>query len=69
MTTKEKAIELYELFYYITPQTVSTAKQDKLAKDCAVKCVDEIISACEYNNVESYNSDWWKKVKYEIKEL
>jgi hypothetical protein len=24
---------------------------------------DEIISACEFNMVESHNTDWWNRVK------
>lgn len=39
------------------------------AKHCALICVDEIISACEFNFVESYNTVWWNKVKEEIKKM
>ena len=38
-------------------------------KTIALICVDEIINACEYNRVESYNTDWWEKVKIEINKL
>ena len=49
---KEKAEELYWMF-----DANSTY---------AINCVDEIIKACEYNQVESYNSEWWEGVKLEI---
>jgi hypothetical protein len=31
--------------------------------------VDEVISACEYNHVESWNTNWWNQVKEELKKL
>lgn len=39
------------------------------AKEIAYYIVDEIISACKYNNVETYNTDWWLKVKDEIRSI
>lgn len=39
---------------------------DSQVKQCTLICVEEIISACEYNFVESYNTDWWNKVIEEI---
>jgi len=44
-------------------------KDFELAKQCAIVSVKEIISACEYNNVESYNTDWWNKVESELQKL
>jgi len=41
----------------------------EVAKLCAIISVNKAISACEYNNVESWNTDWWNKVKNEIKTL
>jgi len=62
MEPKEKAEELMETFGIngISRQYTETN---------ALRCVDEIISACEYNHVESWNTDWWKKVKGEIEKL
>lgn len=59
MTPKEKAKELYDKFDVYPLKIV-------WKKDCALICVDEIISACEHNYVESLNTDWWNKVKEEI---
>jgi hypothetical protein len=42
---------------------------DMAAKECAIIAVDEIISACEYNHVESWNTDWWNGVKTAINNL
>lgn len=72
MTPKEKAIELYESFYYITPQTVSTEKQDKLAKDCALKCVNELINVLFNLPTIPFNidqTDYFRKVKEELNNL
>lgn len=44
-------------------------KDFELAKQCAIVAVKEIISACEYNNVESHNTEWWNKVESELQKL
>lgn len=33
---------------------------------CSQLAIDEIIKACEYNLVESYNTNWWNEVKQAI---
>lgn len=68
MTPKEKAKELIKKFI---PATLTDFSDDNFeqTKECAVICIDEIISACEYNFVESYNTHWWNKVKQEIEKL
>lgn len=38
-------------------------------KKCSIEAVNQIISACEYNNVESYNTEWWDEVITELKLL
>ena len=38
----------------------------KTAKKCATMVCKEVISACEYNNVESYNTTWWENVVHSI---
>jgi len=38
-------------------------------KVSAIIAVDEVIAACEYNDVEVYNTDWWNEVKSEIIKL
>lgn len=62
MEQQEKANYLIELFY-------RGCGLHTKAKACALLCVDEIISACEFNNVETYNTDWWNKVKAELEKL
>jgi len=65
---KQKAVELLDKYSLLVP--IEFGGMDKeLAKKCAKIVVDEIIKACEYNNVESYNTDWWNKVKQEINNL
>jgi len=79
MTPKEKAKELVDGFKKYTEsdwlnsdlleqKTISNTILFN-AKKCALIAVDEIINACEYNRVESYNTDWWEKVKIEINKL
>jgi len=41
--------------YFLILQDMDKAKQ------CATIACKEIIEACEYNDVESWNSDWWQK--------
>lgn len=72
MTPKEKAIELVDRFMLriiLNVQSNINFSVMESAKECAILSVDEIISACEYNNVEFYNTQWWNKVKEEINKL
>ena len=70
MKAKEKA---EELFY----KMLSTDKVDdysfvgsKVAKQCALICVDELIIQQEkYNNGSFYPSKYWQQVKQEIEKL
>lgn len=64
---KEKAKELISKFTFLSfPESNSKFYNPKQS---ALIAVDEIISACEYNQVEKYNTDWWNKVKEEINNL
>jgi len=80
MKAKEKAKELVYRFYHrfypynsIQPETVHIFEK---AKECALICVDEIISipsiqgayAQGYNNSKSTES-YWQEVKKAIKKL
>jgi len=67
MTPKEKAIELYEKFYYITPSVLADKKQDFTAKGCALAAVDEIIS--ETYRYFSDRKSYWQQVRQEIAKL
>jgi hypothetical protein len=63
MTDEEKkAIELIEKFDTMPDKVVLFLTKDEIfesIKKASLNCVDEIISACEYNMVEFHNTDWW----------
>lgn len=63
LTPKEKAFDLRANM--CLPQGMTGAG----AKSCSIIAVNEIIKACEYNNVESWNTDWWEEVKEELKKM
>jgi hypothetical protein len=44
MTSKEKALSLYEAMYYKTPKVLSEKRKDETAKSCALVCCAEIIN-------------------------
>lgn len=69
MTPKEKAVELYEKFYYQLPSSLSDKIQDCVAQECALIAVDEILYVIDrdmnYQNVYSF----YLNVKQEIERL
>jgi hypothetical protein len=66
-SAKEKAIELYEKFYYKIPTLLDEKILDCLAQECALIAVEEILDIAEfYNDVEFI---WWEEVKQEILKL
>jgi hypothetical protein len=77
MTPKEKAKELVGRFYVWTSRNttkVNIAHYD--AKQCALICVDEIISKGGTKNVIQYEPncftngvEYWQEVKQEIEKL
>lgn len=75
MKPKEKANEIvnqhFNLIWVGSGDISMTGIEIKMnrAKQCALFTVDEVINACEYNNVEIYNTDWCNKVKQEIEKL
>lgn len=76
MTSKEKALELYKRFNLIK-HSVSTHVQKRRCIECALICVDEIITQWEY--IDTYISDfggklnpnlkYWLEVKQELLKL
>jgi hypothetical protein len=66
MTPKEKAKELVGKYSFVYIQNYTSMFE---VKQCALIAIDEIISACEYNHVEIYNTIWWNEVKQEIEKL
>ena len=66
MTPKEKAIELYEKFYYQLPSTLADKVQDCAAHECALIAVDEILKC---DDIDIYGRKYYKEVKQEIEKL
>jgi hypothetical protein len=58
-----KAKELYDKF------NLPSGMMTREVKECAKICVDQIIEACEKNHADSYNTDWWLRVKAEIEKI
>lgn len=71
MTPKEKAYELYIRYLLLTNDSILLTNDSRIAKQCALIAVDEIIS--EYNRMERYNfvieKEYWQEVKTEIEKL
>jgi|688.fasta_scaffold2631857_1 hypothetical protein len=65
MTPKEKAEELLNKMKLGWMHSCTHF----MAKKCVLITIDEVIDACEINMVESYNTDWWNKVKQELELL
>lgn len=76
MTEKEKAVELYEKYYYLQSKQISEKGKHIRAIDCATIAVDELIeafknfSAQEHGRVHiDYGHGFWEGVKRELKKL
>jgi hypothetical protein len=69
MTPREKAIQLYEKFYYVIPSTVDDDFQDYSAKQCALIAVDEILNNDGFTRFDQYLTEYWQQVKQEIQVL
>jgi hypothetical protein len=67
MTPKEKAIELYEKFYYKIPTLLDDKTLDCLAQECALIAVNEILQLCWNGNLKA--KEYWYEVKQEILKL
>lgn len=63
MTPKEKAIEIYESYYYLMPRILSNKNKDITATFCAKKCVDEMLNVI---STGSHNETFYKQVKIEL---
>ena len=62
MTPKEKAEQLVHKFWHIEPLESCDGMEYKMALDCALIAVDEIIKELFYNK-------YWIEVKSEIEKL
>ncbi len=67
MTPKDKAKELYRVFYIAIPSD-EMGLCDDAAKQCALIAVDEIIKELEYGIGKSA-TEWWREVKQQIENL
>ena len=79
MTPKEKAIELYEKFYYKLPSSLADKVQDCAAQECALIAVDEILNVIPYSIMDTHKGEvyfyendernYFEEVKKEIEKL
>ena len=74
MTPKEKAIELYEKFFYTIPSISDEGQlEHETSKQCSVIAVDEIIKAIDFDWMQVQNLEsehrYWEEVKTEIEKL
>jgi hypothetical protein len=74
MESKEKAMELFDKYYFLLTyfsENSSIDSRRKYAIQCALIAVDEILNQClDYRDIDlcrSYN--YWQQVKQEIEKL
>lgn len=69
MDAHEKAVEIYEKYYYATPSHLADKKQDLLSKRFALICVAEILEAIDEDVLSlsaSLSRKYWSNVRQEI---
>lgn len=71
MTPKEKAIYLYEKFYYKLPSTIDRDFIDNLAINLALIAVDEVLQShyVLLTGIKPFTYNYWQEVKEEINRL
>jgi hypothetical protein len=69
ITPKEKALELWSKYYKVPRELYNDRFQREICKYYCFFCIDEIIKACEYNDVEVWNTNWWNDVRKEVEKL
>jgi hypothetical protein len=62
MTPKEKAMELINKFWHVEPFETQEGMEVKMAIDCALISVDEILKVIHTNMQNKY----WEEVKQEL---
>jgi len=65
MTPKEKAEQLVHKFWHIEPLESCDGMEYKMALDCALIAVDELIYETQFE-VPNIRQRYWKDVKLEI---
>ena len=70
MNPQEKATQLVGKFWYVKPLESCDGMEYKMAIDCALIAVDEIVNAIAFD-FENTSKDtvYWLKVKQEINKL
>lgn len=68
MIAKDKAIDLWLMYYELVDDIYSTAVAKKIAKVYALILVDEVIAELESERVFE-RLDFWNEVKEEINKL
>jgi hypothetical protein len=71
---KLKALEMckkYSCWSYAEWYDDKNNQIDRIVQLKEIVCdvIDDIISACEFNYVEMWNTNWWNKVKEEVNNL
>jgi hypothetical protein len=70
MEAKDKALDLVSDFYAVQSDEYDYGINWKMAKQCAIILVDEVIKDRErLKDALFYNSEYWGKVKQEIQKL
>ncbi len=69
-TSKEKAKELFEKFYYAIDEQGFCSVNKYRAKQCALIAVDEILkSIIWHHDFSNQTRNYWQEVKQEIEKL
>jgi hypothetical protein len=68
MTAKDKAVDLWLMYYELVDDIYSTQAAKKIAKVYALICVNEIIAECDSERVFE-RIYFWNEVKVEIEKL
>ncbi len=69
MYPQEKAVELYEKYFYTTPSYLADKKQDLMSKKFALICVEEILDAIDKDILSlsaRLSRKYWSDVRQEI---
>jgi len=69
MTSKEKAIEIYEKFYYQLPSSLMDKVKDCIAQECALISVNELIEEAYFTDGYYDRETYWEEIKQEIEKL
>ena len=70
MTSQEKALELYTYYESLIKDFTRGVSMKELSKECALKCVDELLQDKEIiDGMRVINDPYWLEVKQEIEKL